>query len=172
MTILITGLIGSGKSAAARRFEARGIPVYDSDSRCKALYDEVPGLKSKLEDMLGLKFSEFARIFDCTQKKKALEDTVYPLLKEDFLRWRASKGGIAAIESALAGSDPRFADIYDKVLLVRAPESLRLERNPAAAGRSVFQREPSRWDWVVENDGTLIELNNRIDKIIDENRLK
>ena len=94
------------------------------------------------------------------------------MLKEDFLRWRASKGGIAAIESALAGSDQRFEDIYDKVLLVRAPESLRLERNPAAAERSVFQREPSRWDWVVENDGTLIELNNRIDKIIDENRLK
>ena len=55
MTILITGLIGSGKSAAARRFEARGIPVYDSDSRCKALYDEGGIFISDWESLLAQK---------------------------------------------------------------------------------------------------------------------
>ena len=39
LTILITGGIGSGKSVLSRYLESRGVPVYDSDSRAKALYD-------------------------------------------------------------------------------------------------------------------------------------
>ena len=37
--ILITGGIGAGKSEAARHIASCGIPVYDSDSRVKMLYD-------------------------------------------------------------------------------------------------------------------------------------
>ena len=39
LTILITGGIGSGKSALTSYLSERGVPVYDSDSRTKALYD-------------------------------------------------------------------------------------------------------------------------------------
>ena len=38
-TLGVTGGIGSGKSYIARLLEERGIPVYDTDSRAKALYD-------------------------------------------------------------------------------------------------------------------------------------
>lgn len=172
MTILITGLIGSGKSEASRHFEARGIPVYDSDSRCKALYTEIPGLKERLETMLGLPMSEFARIFDCPEKKTALENEVYPILKKDFLEWRSSKGRVAAIESALAGTDSRFDGLYDRILLVRSPEVLRMKRNPNAWKRSGYQSEPEKADWTVDNDGTIIDLKNKLDTIIDENGFK
>ena len=43
-TIILTGLIGSGKSAVSALLAERGIPVYDSDARTKALYDENPTL--------------------------------------------------------------------------------------------------------------------------------
>ena len=42
-TLIISGGIGSGKSVVAAIVRKRGIPVYDCDSRAKALYDEVPG---------------------------------------------------------------------------------------------------------------------------------
>ena len=53
-TIILTGLIGSGKSAVSALLGERGIPVYDSDARTKALYDENPTLVPALEKMLGI----------------------------------------------------------------------------------------------------------------------
>ena len=37
--LAVTGAIGSGKSLVCRFLAERGFPVYDSDSRTKALYD-------------------------------------------------------------------------------------------------------------------------------------
>ena len=55
-TVLITGGIASGKSAVCARLKALGLPVYDCDSRTKALYDEIPGLKARIEKAIGLPF--------------------------------------------------------------------------------------------------------------------
>src|SRR5574344_1980412 len=53
ITLACTGGIGSGKSYICRIFSAMGVPVYDSDSRTKALYDEDPQLRGALVDLLG-----------------------------------------------------------------------------------------------------------------------
>ena len=52
-TVLVTGGIGSGKSEVCRVLASRGVPVYDSDSRTKGLYDAVPGLAGKVDAALG-----------------------------------------------------------------------------------------------------------------------
>ena len=54
VTVLITGGIGSGKSAVSSILESEGIPVYDSDSRTKALYDSDLRLRENLESLLGV----------------------------------------------------------------------------------------------------------------------
>ena len=48
-TVILTGLIGSGKSAVSALLMERGIPVYDSDSRTKQLYTRRPALVRRLE---------------------------------------------------------------------------------------------------------------------------
>lgn len=48
LTLGLTGGIGSGKSYIAELLTARGISVYDSDARAKALYDEDPVLRQAL----------------------------------------------------------------------------------------------------------------------------
>lgn len=53
-TVILTGGIGSGKSVVAAMLSERGIPVYDSDSRTKALYDSEPSLVSAIEEALGV----------------------------------------------------------------------------------------------------------------------
>ena len=57
-TVLLTGGIGSGKSTVARFLAGRGIPVYDSDSRTKSLYDREPGIVDLLEERFGIKARE------------------------------------------------------------------------------------------------------------------
>ena len=52
-TVILTGGMGSGKSAVCAFLKARGVPVYDSDSRTKSLYDRDPSLVQRLEAALG-----------------------------------------------------------------------------------------------------------------------
>lgn len=166
-TILITGPIGSGKSLACRYLESKGYPVYDSDSRTKALYDSVPGLKDTLEQELGIPFHQLYLIFTDPDKKKRLEDIVYPLVAADIAAWKTSLDApVAIIESANALGKPLFESLYDKVLLITAPYSERVHRNPKTAGRNSLQSfDESSADWVVINDGTKQELFDKIDNI-------
>ena len=167
-TILVTGPIGGGKSTVCRHLESRGWPVYDCDSRCKALYDSVPGLKSRIEKELGIPFAELRRIFEDDGLRDRLEALVYPLLVEDLLQWKSLQHKpLAFVESAIALDKPAFDGLYDKVLLVTAPEALRLQRNPEAARRGRLQRfDESAADWVIRNGGSKQELAAQTDTLL------
>ena len=72
-SVLLTGGIGSGKSAVASYLESKGIPVYDSDSRTKALYDSDPDLVPSLERALGVSLRKEDGSFD----RKALSSVIF-----------------------------------------------------------------------------------------------
>lgn len=167
-TVLVTGPIGGGKSTACRYFESLGWPVYDSDSRCKALYDSVPGLKGRIESELGIPFAELGLIFSRPALRERLEGIVYPLVAEDIASWKAAVGGpLAFVESATAAAHPEFANLYDKVLIVTAPAQLRHARNPKAAERDASQRFPripgSR---TIRNEGSPEQLYAKLDNYL------
>lgn len=169
-TILVTGGIASGKSVVCRYLESKGFPVYDSDSRTKALYESVPGLKQRIEEAIGIPFSRIAVIFEYPAKREALEALVYPLVVEDIRNWKAEHAGspLVFIESAIALDKPIFDGLYDKVWLVTAPVQQRLLRNRHTAERAVTQRlpDPSEADATITNDSTLESLYEQIDKLI------
>ena len=140
-TLVVTGGIGSGKSTVCRYLALKGIPVYDSDSRARNLYDDKTFV-SRLEQALGctvtgvdgrvdtVKLSSV--IFSDPLRLNTLESIVHPAVKEDFIRWRLSfpEGSVpfVILESAIILEKPLFKDIADKVLLVDAPLQTRLER--------------------------------------------
>lgn len=167
-TTLITGGIGSGKSEVCRYLQGRGFPVYDCDSRCKALYESVPGLKDCIESALGIPFSSLNLIFEDEEKRETLESIVFPLLLEDIAAW---KSGLSSdrcfIESATAAGKPAFDGVYDDIWIVRARYETRLGRNPKVAQRDSLQNfdflKASR---IIDNDGTLDELYNKTDNLI------
>ena len=167
-TVLVTGPIGGGKSAACRHFEALGWPVYDCDSRCKALYGTVPGLKSRIERELGIPFGELRRIFTEPELKDRLEELVYPILREDIECWKSSlDSSLAFIESAVATEKPIFDGLYDKVLLITAPLPVRQSRNPAAALRSGLQTfRRVKPDRTVRNVSTPESLYKKLDNYL------
>jgi len=165
-TILLTGPIGSGKSEVSRALRSRGFQVYDCDSACKALYESVPGLKTRIEDAIGVPFQQIAVIFTDPEKMAALERVVFPELKKDIERWRLTAGETAFIESATAASKKDFDGIYDEVWLVVAPLQTRMKRNPRAAQRDTLQSfdliEPSR---TIENSSSIEDLYEQIKNI-------
>lgn len=182
-TVVVTGGMGSGKSAVCRILGERGIPVYDSDARTKALYNELPDLIPTLEKALDLslrlpdgaldKSKLAARIFSDQSARETLESIVYPLVKEDFLAWRSRQKDVpfVVLESAVVLSKPLFADVIDAVVQVEAPDEVRVRRVMDRDGLSREQilgrlaAQPAvRASVVIENAGSLSELENAVDQ--------
>lgn len=167
-TVLVTGPIGGGKSTACRYLESLGYPFYDCDSRCKALYGKVPGLKERIEAELGIPFAQLGRIFSEPELRQKLEDIVYPLLLQDFTSWKASLDTpLAFVESAIALEKPIFDGTYDIVLLITSPAAVRALRNPEAPVRGALQHFPrTRVNRTIRNDSTPEALYSKIDKYL------
>lgn len=167
-TILITGPIASGKSLCSRYLEKKGYPVYDCDSRTKALYENIPGLKEKIENALGISWSEIGIIFRDKQKRIKLESIVYPLVLEDLRQWKEQQSSeLVFIESAIALDKEEFNNSYDQVMMVIAPLGLREKRNPLVISRNYLQNyDMERIHYVIENDGTIEELYLKIDQLL------
>ena len=141
-TLVITGGIGSGKSTVCRYFAGRGIPVYDSDSRTRMLYDSDPGLLRKVMDALKADVTDpsgrldrmklASVVFSDSVKLRILESVVHPAVRKDYIEWNVSFEGsgvpFVIMESAIILEKPLFRDIADKVLLVDAPVQVRLDR--------------------------------------------
>ena len=164
--VLVTGPIGSGKSTACRYLESKGYPVYDCDSRCKRLYVEVPFLKERIEQELGIPFGELRRIFEDEQLRGKLEALVYPLLVEDLKRWKSSNedSPLLFIESAIALDKPCFYGLWDRVLMINARRSLRMKRNSDSQQRDAVQSfDRSKMDVIIRNDGSREALYKQLD---------
>lgn len=164
-TVLITGPIGSGKSEVRKILSSEGYPVYDCDSRCKALYECIPGLKAGIEQALGIPFSELSIIFKDEERRRKLEDIVYPELIRDFESWRDAieNSDICFIESAIALEKEVFDGLYDEVWMVEAPYATRVKRNPKAAERSSLQHfDQKRINRTISNDSTIENLKKQI----------
>ncbi len=167
-TVLVTGPIGSGKSEVCRYLASEGYPVYDCDSRTKALYETVPGLKERIEKSLGIRWSEIGVIFTDSARRETLEKMVYPLLIGDINAWKASLDrDLAFIESAIALQKPELDGLYDLVLMVTAPLTVREGRNPKVRDRDSLQEfDRDRIDFRIDNDSSIEVLHLKIDDLL------
>lgn len=167
-TILVTGPIGSGKSAVCEYLASRSWPVYDCDSRTKMLYSMVPGLKCRIEAELGIRWEELPLIFSDDRLREKLEAIVYPYVLADLKAWKESQDSqLLFVESAIAMDKRQFDGTYDEVLLVTAGYDLRVGRNPKVAQRDALQSfDLSRVDYVIENDSTLEDLYLKTDNLL------
>lgn len=162
--IIVTGGIGSGKSLVCDFLSAAGLPVYDSDSRAKKIYASHPELYAMISE----------NIFADREGLKRLEDGLYPLLMEDFNVWKGMQAGEwVVLESAVILQKKFFDNFGDVILLVDAPESVRLERavkRGTATEASLRQRmslqrnerNNPRVDFIIDNIGSEDELKNKV----------
>ncbi len=188
-TVIVTGLIGSGKSAVCALLRERGIPVYDSDSRTKRLYDRRPALVDAMEKAVGtpLRGKDGALdrkclagiIFSDSSAREKVEAMVYPAVLADFKRWKSRQKGapFVVLESAVALSKPIFDALAQAVVLVDAPPEVRLARvmrrdsldAEAVMRRMAAQRIPmDRVDVILSNDGDVQALSAAVFRVFFE----
>lgn len=178
-TIGLTGGIGSGKSVVARILSCYGVPIYDSDSRAKLLYDTDESLRASLvvtfgshiytpENKLDRK-ALASIIFSSTEALAQVNALVHPAVERDFSLWRdgyAQQGyQVCAVESALLVGGGLQSLVTD-VLVVTADVETRIGRAMRRDGMSrdaVLQRMAhqasesallSVADWLIYNDAS------------------
>ena len=195
--LIVSGGIGSGKSLVSKMLnDSYGIPVYEADSRAKALYDEVPAMLSAIESALGIVLRDDKGafmpqrlaevIFSDSSALKKVEDILFPQLQSDFTRWAQAQGReVVALESATLLEKSQFDGFGDIVLVVDAPKSLRLSRACSRDGADesrILARMAAqpmmnmisdgvnyeRVDCVIKNDSTEDELQLRLDEFIEK----
>lgn len=136
----ITGGMGAGKSVVARILSHLQIPCFDTDQEAKNLYTTLPRVRPLVEDLLGEGvylpngqpcFATIAkRTFSNPSLLKQLEQLIHPLVKEQLAVWQrtvAAPKNWVAIESAIL-IEKDFDLLCDAVLLVTAPEEIRIQR--------------------------------------------
>jgi dephospho-CoA kinase len=143
----ITGGIGSGKSTICKIFTCLGVPVYDADSRAKSIMTTdgilIEQIKKEFGDLVYLPDGSLDReylsrvIFENQEKRSLLNQMVHPRVAADTDRWldQNREATYVVREAALLIESGAYLRV-DKVLLVTAPEELRIKR--------VLARDPHR----------------------------
>ena len=138
MIIGITGGIGGGKTTFSNVLRQAGYQVYDADLEAKRLQNEHQDIRQQISDLFGesayneggLNRKLVAEIvFSQPDKLLQLNAIVHPAVKSDFLDWmkRFPNEKFYFIESAIL-FESHFDKIVDKIILVTASESVRIER--------------------------------------------
>ena len=146
-TLGCTGGIGSGKSFVSRIFAKLGYPVYFSDERAKMLYDTDKLLLEQIVQLLGEDVLEngkinravmAGRIFGNGELLRKVEALVHPAVLRDFENWKCEvcadmelQGRVPAFvifESAIILESELVRGCADKILHIKAPYELRIER--------------------------------------------
>lgn len=143
----ITGGIGSGKSLVCRIFQCLGVSVYDADSRAKSLMttdgilisqirQEFGDLAFNLDGSVNRKYLA-ENVFEKPDRLNKLNSLVHPRVGEDYKQWLAMHAlEPFVIKEAAIMIETGGHRLVDHVILVSAPESLRIER--------VLKRDPHR----------------------------
>ena len=183
MKIGITGGIGSGKSYVCRLLEQRGYTVYDCDSAAKRLIRTSPFIRRRLTALIG----PHTYLADGSLNKSAVAEyllasedhthnidrIVHPAVFRDFIQ-----SGMEWMESAIIYESGIYR-LVDRVIVVTAPEELRIQRVMARdeisrekvlewMSRQLPQNEVrQRADYEIVNDG-VSDLQQQLDTIIQE----
>ncbi|MBI3569878.1 MAG: dephospho-CoA kinase [Gammaproteobacteria bacterium] len=140
----LTGGIGSGKSTVAALFTRHGVPIIDTDEIARAL--AAPGEPAHREivsafgrEVLGAT-GEIDRarlrkiVFSDAVERRRLEAILHPRIRTEVTaRTTASRAAYCLVVAPLL-IEADFTDLVDRVLVIDANESLRLERTKARSG--------------------------------------
>ncbi|MBT8306244.1 MAG: dephospho-CoA kinase [Maribacter sp.] len=133
----LTGGIGSGKSTVAKMFKELGVPVYNSDKKARKLMKSSKKIRKSIKGLLGDEAydgKELNKTYIASKifKDKTLLDQmnaiVHPAVRRNFMAWVNKQQAPYVIQEAAIIFENDLQQFYDKVILVTAPEKLRIKR--------------------------------------------
>jgi len=174
LQIGITGGIGSGKSLVCRIFHCLGVPVYDADSHAKNLMTTdgilVSNIKKEFGELsyntdgsLNRKFLS-ETVFGDSAKLEVLNHLVHPRVALNYSEWVSGNGHYPYVmkEAALLYESASYKQL-DKIIVVAAPEELRIERT----AKRDPQRSREQIRAIISQQMTQEEKLKRADFVID-----
>lgn len=136
LSIGLTGTIGSGKSLISKVFSLLNVPIYNADSRAKALYEDKE-LLNKLQSIFGnniLKNNQLDKqlladiVFADKVKLNKLNNIMHPLVRKDYSTWLSNQTTSYAIMESAIIFENNLQSWFDKVILVATPIELVINR--------------------------------------------
>jgi len=187
----VTGGLGAGKSTACQRFKENGAVIFDADSIAKEILQATREVQDRIAEEFGADIVKDGRVdtrklasqaFSNEENQSILNNIVQPYVIEAFEKRRdelEKKVGLLVVDAPLI-FESGFDSHLDHTLLIFASLKMRIAR---ALRRGNLTREEilRRMDlqmpeedkrdlasFVIENNGTLEELNQEIDKLYQQ----
>ena len=137
LKVALTGNIGSGKSYVCSLFREMGIPVFDSDTEAKRLYD-----RPEIREAITARFGESMYHEDGSLDRRKMaslvfsdpcalgfvEATLYPALNTWFAEWADQQDSPFVIYESALIFEKHLESMFDAVIVVAASESIRIRR--------------------------------------------
>ena len=126
----LTGVIGSGKTAAVNYFKSLGVPVFIADDSAKKLMTNDTDLKSNIIDLLGenaylgLQLNkEFIsdRIFNNKDLLISINNLVHPKVNKAYNNWLKEQNFAYSIYEAALIFENKSESHFDKIICIKTP---------------------------------------------------
>lgn len=193
LLIGLTGGIASGKSAVSERMAQRGAVVIDADVLSRyALQPGGEGLAEVVEAFgSGVLHPDGSLdraalgeiVFADQQSRERLNAIVHPRVRLQAARLRASaQPGSIVVEDIPLLVESGQVDRFDVVVVVQAPEQERIRRivedrggtqadaQARMAAQATDAQRAALADVILDNDGSLEDLNLRVDELMSQLR--
>ena len=192
MILGLTGGIGSGKSTVSKIFLSMGIKVFDADLIAKDIL-ETEQVKEEIKEKLGKEFINLKsnsvdkellkkEVFNNSKKLNILNVIVHPrvvdIYKKKYLEFKDKKE-IVIFDVPLL-FEVNLERYCDKVIVVDIDLKVQIERiknrdnidvaliNKIIAAQMSREERNIKADILIENNGSLEELKQKIEKIIKD----
>jgi dephospho-CoA kinase len=151
--VILTGGIGSGKTAVSDLLQAHGAAVVDTDVIARALTAPGGAAMPELIARFGADIAAAdgsldrarmrAVVFEDPSARKALEEVLHPRIRAEA--WRqvaaASAPYVVLVVPLLVETGDTYRSIADRILVVDCPEEVQIERTMRRSGLSRPQVE-------------------------------
>lgn len=137
LIIGLTGGIGAGKSTVAKVFQALNVPVFNSDREAKRCINHDANVVHAIKKAFGdvYQHGELERVklaeivFNDASALAQLNSIVHPKVAMRFDQWVAKNSTVKFLikEAAILIESGAYQSV-DKIILVTAPESARIDR--------------------------------------------
>ena len=182
--LAVTGSIGSGKSLFCEFLKQNGIPVINVDEASKELLESDKSIIEKIKITFGKesfvngkpdKIFLAEKVFSNPENVKKINSIIHPkviqkvnILADEILK----DNNIAAAEAALI-YEAKMEDYFDYVVLITAPEEVRMKRKMSSEKYSAEQfskrnenqipdeEKAQAADFVFDNNGSKDDLKNK-----------
>lgn len=187
LVIGVTGGIGSGKTAVTARLEQHGITVVDADLASRLIMQPGRPALAAVAEHFGAHLIQAdgtldraalrALVFADEQERRWLEQLTHPLIGQEIREQLARSTSAYTVLSSPLLLESGQVELADRIVVVDVPEEIQLARtmarddNDEAQVRRIMaaqckrQDRLARADYVIDNSGSLAELEAQVDAL-------